>query len=106
MRVSTEELKDFARLTGNNDIHKLNIKELCTVNSEISNHTEIEHFENVNERSENMKKFVCSVCGYVYNPEEGDPDIGIEPGTAFEDLSDDWACPVCSVGKEKFKVRE
>lgn len=43
LRVSTEELKDFARLTGNNDVHKLGVQDLCTTNSEISNHTAIEH---------------------------------------------------------------
>ncbi len=43
LRVSTEEIKDFARLTGNDDVHKLSINDLCTTNSEISNHTEIEH---------------------------------------------------------------
>jgi len=43
LRVSTEELKDFARLTGNDDVHKLSVKDLCTINSEISHHTEIEH---------------------------------------------------------------
>ncbi len=50
-----------------------------------------------------MKKYVCTVCGYIYNPEEGDPDSGIEPGTAFEDIPDDWFCPVCSVGKDMFE---
>ncbi len=42
-----------------------------------------------------MKKYVCIVCGYIYDPEEGDPDSGIDPGTAFEDIPDDWVCPVC-----------
>jgi rubredoxin len=50
-----------------------------------------------------MKKFVCEVCGYVYDPAEGDPDNGIAPGTAFEDIPDDWVCPLCGVGKEDFK---
>jgi rubredoxin len=49
-----------------------------------------------------MKKFVCSVCGYVYDPAAGDPDNGINPGTAFEDLPEDWTCPLCSVGKDMF----
>ena len=40
-----------------------------------------------------MKKYVCTVCGYVYDPAEGDPDSGIAPGTAFEDIPDDWVCP-------------
>ncbi|KAF5073627.1 rubredoxin [Methanobacterium aggregans] len=50
-----------------------------------------------------MKKFICTTCGYVYNPEEGDPNADIEPGTAFEDLPDDWCCPLCGVGKEMFQ---
>lgn len=49
-----------------------------------------------------MAKYVCSVCGYVYDPEVGDPDNGIEAGTAFENLPDDWACPLCAVGKDMF----
>jgi rubredoxin len=53
-----------------------------------------------------MKKFVCEVCGYVYDPTEGDPDNGIAPGTAFEDLPDDWVCPLCGVGKEDFKPED
>ncbi|MDO5297463.1 MAG: rubredoxin [bacterium] len=47
-------------------------------------------------------KFVCSVCGYVYDPEKGDPDRGVPAGTAFEDLPADWKCPRCRQGKEKF----
>lgn len=49
-----------------------------------------------------MKKYVCSVCGYVYDPESGDPDHGIAPGTQFEDLPEDWVCPVCGVSKSEF----
>lgn len=49
-----------------------------------------------------MKKYVCNICGYVYDPEKGDPDGGIEPGTAFEDIPDGWVCPVCGVGKDQF----
>jgi len=47
-----------------------------------------------------MDKYVCSVCGYVYDPEQGDPENGIAPGTAFEDLPDDWTCPICGASKE------
>ena len=50
-----------------------------------------------------MKKYVCGVCGYVYNPEEGDPNSDIDPGTSFEDLPDDWVCPVCGIGKDSFE---
>lgn len=50
----------------------------------------------------NMDKYVCDVCGYVYDPAVGDPDNGIEPGTAFEDLPEDWLCPLCGVGKDEF----
>lgn len=49
-----------------------------------------------------MQKYVCSVCGYIYDPEVGDPDNGIPVGTPFESLPDDWACPLCSVGKDMF----
>ncbi|MEW6080403.1 MAG: rubredoxin [Bacillota bacterium] len=44
----------------------------------------------------------CSVCGYVYDPEKGDPESGVKPGTAFQDLPDDWTCPVCGAGKDAF----
>lgn len=53
-----------------------------------------------------MDKYVCSLCGYVYDPEQGDPDNGVEPGTKFEDLPDDWECPVCSASKEDFEKEE
>ena len=50
-----------------------------------------------------MQKYVCNVCGYEYDPAAGDPDSGIAPGTAFEDLPDDWSCPLCGVGKDMFE---
>jgi rubredoxin len=50
-----------------------------------------------------MDKWECLVCGYVYDPEEGDPDAGIEPGTPFEALPDDWVCPDCGAGKDMFE---
>lgn len=53
-----------------------------------------------------MKKYVCTVCEYVYDPAEGDPDSGIAPGTAFEDIPDDWVCPLCGVGKGDFEPVE
>ena len=53
-----------------------------------------------------MKKYVCTVCGYVYDPEVGDPDAGIAPGTAFEDLPDDFVCPVFGVGKDMFEAQD
>jgi rubredoxin len=53
-----------------------------------------------------MKKYVCDVCGYIYDPAEGDPDSGIAPGVAFEDLPDDWVCPVCGAPKEDFSLEE
>ena len=49
-----------------------------------------------------MRKYRCEVCGYIYDPEIGDPDAGIAPGTSFEDLPDDWVCPICGVGKSDF----
>ena len=53
-----------------------------------------------------MKKYICDTCGYVYDPEVGDPDSGIAPGTAFEDIPEDWVCPICGVGKDDFSPVE
>ncbi len=53
-----------------------------------------------------MAKYECTVCGYIYDPELGDPDSGIKPGTPFEELPDDWVCPVCGAGKDEFEKVE
>ncbi len=53
-----------------------------------------------------MKKYVCTVCGYEYDPAEGDPDNGVngvKPGTAFEDVPADWVCPICGAPKSEFE---
>jgi rubredoxin len=50
-----------------------------------------------------MDKYVCSVCGYVYDPKDGDPDNGIKAGTSFKDLPGDWTCPVCGAAKDLFE---
>ena len=55
------------------------------------------------DRSFIMSKYVCPTCGYVYDPEVGDPDNGIAPGTKFEDIPDDWVCPVCGIDKSMFQ---
>ena len=51
-------------------------------------------------------RYVCTVCGYEYDPDLGDPDGGIEPGTAFEDIPNDWVCPVCGAEKSDFEAIE
>lgn len=51
-----------------------------------------------------MQKYICTVCGYIYDPVEGDLDGGIEPGTAFESISEDWVCPVCGAAKADFEL--
>ena len=51
-------------------------------------------------------KYRCITCDDIYDPQVGDPDSGIDPGTAFEDIPDDWECPVCGVGKEDFEKEE
>ncbi|MBN1468760.1 MAG: rubredoxin [Fusobacteriaceae bacterium] len=51
-----------------------------------------------------MEKWVCVVCGYVYDPEIGDPDSGVAPGTSWEDVPEDWVCPLCAVGKDQFEL--
>lgn len=53
-----------------------------------------------------MQKYVCDICGYIYDPAEGDPDSGIEPGTPFEDIPEDWACPQCGATKSQFSPLE
>jgi len=49
-----------------------------------------------------MKKYVCTACGYIYDPEQGDPDSGIKPGTPFEEIPDEWVCPFCGAPKSMF----
>ena len=49
-----------------------------------------------------MEKFICDICGYVYDPAAGDPDNGVDIGTSFADIPDDWLCPECGVGKDNF----
>ena len=51
-----------------------------------------------------MAKYTCEVCGYVYDPAEGDPDNGVDPGTAFENIPDDWVCPICGADKDSFSM--
>ena len=53
-----------------------------------------------------MQKYECSICGYIYDPAKGDPDTDIPPGTAFEDLPDDWYCPDCGAEKDMFDPYE
>jgi rubredoxin len=58
------------------------------------------------EKEKKMEKWECMVCGYIYDPEKGDPENDIKPGTPFEDLPDYWVCPECGVGKEDFEKIE
>ncbi|WP_404783138.1 rubredoxin [Altericista sp. CCNU0014] len=51
-----------------------------------------------------MERYRCKVCGQIYDPADGDPKSGIAPGKAFEDLPEDWVCPVCSAKKAKFQL--
>ena len=53
-----------------------------------------------------MKKYVCDVCGYIYDEATGDPDNGSEAGTKWEDVPDDFLCPLCGVGKDQFSEVE
>jgi rubredoxin len=50
-----------------------------------------------------MDRYVCTVCGYVYDPADGDPENGIDPGTKFKDLPGNWTCPVCGATKDQFE---
>ena len=51
-----------------------------------------------------MTKYACKICGYVYDPAKGDPDNAIEPGTSWENVPDDWVCPICGAGKDEFEA--
>ncbi len=53
-----------------------------------------------------MEKYICTICEYVYDPEEGAPDDRVEAGTRFEDLLEDWTCPVCGATKDMFEIEE
>lgn len=59
-----------------------------------------------NQEVRKMKKYVCDVCGYIYDEEAGDPENGIEPGTKWEDVPEDFLCPLCGVGKDQFSEAE
>lgn len=59
--------------------------------------------ENKQKEVKKMDRYVCIVCGYVYDPEVGDPDSGIAPGTPFEQIPDSWSCPICGVSKDSFE---
>jgi len=60
-------------------------------------------YQEAPKKAEQIDKYTCSVCGYTYDPEKGDPESGIKPGTKFEDLPADWTCPVCGADKAKFE---
>ena len=62
----------------------------------------VRFFAAENNKLKVMKKYRCEVCDYIYDPELGDPEAGVKPGTAFEDLPEDWVCPLCGVGKDEF----
>jgi flavin reductase (DIM6/NTAB) family NADH-FMN oxidoreductase RutF/rubredoxin len=64
------------------------------------------YIEERKEAAPKMAKYECTVCGYIYDPELGDPDGGIKPGTPFEEIPDDWVCPVCGASKDQFKKME
>jgi rubredoxin len=51
-----------------------------------------------------MDKYICQICGYIYDPAKGDPDSGVAPGTSFQDLPEDWVCPVCGASRSDFEI--
>ena len=53
-----------------------------------------------------MNRYRCTICGYIYDPAEGDPQGGIDPGMPFEELSEDYICPICAAGKDEFLIYE
>jgi rubredoxin len=63
----------------------------------------VREIDNNKQRGNQMEKYECELCGYIYDPVEGDPDGGVKPGTAFADIHPDWLCPLCSAGLDSFK---
>jgi flavin reductase (DIM6/NTAB) family NADH-FMN oxidoreductase RutF len=63
----------------------------------------VQHKQQTSEGAIRMKKYKCIMCGYIYDPAVGDPDNGVQAGTAFEDLPNDWVCPECGAGKDQFE---
>lgn len=63
-------------------------------------------FDIEEKRGKTMAKYRCVICNYIYDPAVGDPDNGVAPGTAFEDIPADWVCPLCGAGKEDFEIEE
>jgi len=58
--------------------------------------------QELSKKESGMKKYKCTVCGHIYDPLEGDPDSGIAPGTPFEEIPEDWLCPICQVTKADY----
>ncbi len=88
--VCGASVKAFKPLAGPGSVHEENTA------GETSDTTETK------EAASDMKRYKCDICGYVYDPDQGDDAEGIPPGTAFEDLPDDYECPVCGAGKDEF----
>jgi rubredoxin len=63
------------------------------------------NLRNIKENAE-MDRYRCTICGYVYDPEKGDPESGVKPGTRFEDLPNDWVCPLCGAEKDMFEKED
>jgi rubredoxin len=70
----------------------------------VSSITEPSFSRAINQRRELMQKWRCTICQYVYDPAVGDPDSGIAAGTRFEDIPDDWYCPLCGASKDMFEA--
>jgi rubredoxin len=64
------------------------------------------YVEDVKKVATSIIKYKCNICGYIYDPEAGNPDGGIKPGTPFEKIPDSWACPVCGAAKDIFAKLE
>lgn len=104
VKILQERLKDAGFEVINENIKSLwnpDENDLAAIPALVGSLLKIENKKEKKEISK-MDKYVCGPCGYVYDPEVGDPDSGIEPGTAFEDIPDDWCCPICGVSKDMF----
>ncbi|HOO97778.1 MAG TPA: rubredoxin [Caldisericia bacterium] len=103
--IQSKKLKDGTPITYAS-YHARKGREPKTAPTYIDENKNKQEDKSDNLRSNNMKKYVCNICGYVYDPAIGDPDNGVKPGTAFDDIPEDWVCPLCGATKDDFSPQD
>jgi len=99
-----EKLKAKKIISKKNLVYEICVKKVMKIKNNIKKI--LDFFDIIHKKIKGvvkMKKYVCVVCGYVYDPEVGDTDGGVAAGTSFEEIPEEWVCPVCGVGKDQFE---